>query len=1204
MIDIFDQQCCQIDCYTLRDCKQANSAQCTETPVECAMGDAYRYTIQPNFKHFNEFQCHVKYQEPKILYKISYRIKVPGPYGPESELETQEIHKVVYANDFAYQSGGHFSTGFLSVEHNAGIDIKDELVLVGKNVHGHEHRKNFTVYSLKEQKDYNQRKVVVHEIANNVFVATTQFNQPFAYSTISWVRDNDCDKDISKFKYQQKHHNTDAQNVYLDIRNADNNFVYKLKSKDNPPTIRFHIPGNMSILPFYFRDNGPLLLTNNSLNVELDLVAGGRIWDIHIKGRMSACPGYLGIVIVDLLEEEELFRYDNVIFCPVDFNMTFKVPNKGRRAERTFDIRFEDSKKTYHVYLTHLLFESEYLKSEPQTNSQLETEESPWAIIAIVITITSILLLVLNLVYAYFEYTKVRALYNKKNENYYKRSSGEERDHIGNGVNAPSTKLTQKQYMFITAYIAFRVLYSLLFTFTVFLGILGVALQNDVLQLSGIREFQRRKYNESKTLAHEIEKYGQDELLRQAELVTNMQGACSNYIEELFDAMLFQVDNITLNLHHHQMYGHTTSISSLVHQWFKHKSKEYDETLDTFADRYKTNFTRDIKPALRSYEKYLQKVYKDDWFQFPQLLYNKSIPLMSRPEVFNQVDLRGPMVDFGAFLPIEEVEDVQLWATQWWERYGRLLPRSPSFPAPIVDPSRPACDVRANMPFLNMSTMARAAKRINSSRFMAPHLPGRSIVGPKLKMAEIREEYKYLIPPESAPQKTNLFTFDEMTESFNLGLLRLVFIILDVLILIYRISRTFMVARTLCQGFDETKMISGKEVKLTEKKQPKEKKCADRQLFDGPSDQQRQTVVGEREYSSNAVQDGTLPDYMTSIDSHRSMLPPPAPNCSNNTQNGNKLSHHYAASSSQRGDPWNKISAPSSLKETILRLLESSTIPKIVMAMLILVLFCFLVNCVSLILSVDMMADVDAFRMFLVGLDVQVNRTNWYLTEQAKHFNTITMSIYKGQMTSELLHFQSLVQYFNTEQQRLVQNYIDEACAIRKGFLGNRSCDINVTPSKLNIPMVPCNFIPIQPRLYSEMNKKFSEMHLGHHFEPILSAIRNIFLIFGYAVIIVAAVMLIIHLTGVVLFHYLKTRHKFPVHRTYVTSIPDVALNTDNKTTQEIAVVAESDEDEEGDEEEEEEVERDIKMKTYAQTATDSPDKMKSLLLKYSETKV
>jgi len=36
-----DKRCCQIDCYTLSDCKLAFSAECTKVPVECAMGSKH-----------------------------------------------------------------------------------------------------------------------------------------------------------------------------------------------------------------------------------------------------------------------------------------------------------------------------------------------------------------------------------------------------------------------------------------------------------------------------------------------------------------------------------------------------------------------------------------------------------------------------------------------------------------------------------------------------------------------------------------------------------------------------------------------------------------------------------------------------------------------------------------------------------------------------------------------------------------------------------------------------------------------------------------------------------------------------------------------------------------------------------------------------------------------------------------------------------
>ena len=40
---------------------------------------------------------------------------------------------------------------------------------------------------------------------------------------------------------------------------------------------------------------------------------------------MSSCPAYLGVVINNRLELDELFRYDLLILCPTEFNLTFKV---------------------------------------------------------------------------------------------------------------------------------------------------------------------------------------------------------------------------------------------------------------------------------------------------------------------------------------------------------------------------------------------------------------------------------------------------------------------------------------------------------------------------------------------------------------------------------------------------------------------------------------------------------------------------------------------------------------------------------------------------------------------------------------------------------------------------------------------------------------------------------------------------------------
>ena len=211
-------------------------------------GDAYRYTIQPNFRHFSEFQCHLRHKPPKVLYTLFFHIKIPGPYGPESELETPRVYKTVYAQDFGYQSRGEFQADYIAVEHTSGLNLHDEFIFVGQE-RKDTNRMNYTVYALKKPEEFTDKKVVVHEIANNVYVATTQFSSPFAYSTSSWTKGNDCDKDVTKFKYQERNFKDHTgQPVNALIQSIAAPYEYYLKSVDNPPYIRFMVPGKHVVI--------------------------------------------------------------------------------------------------------------------------------------------------------------------------------------------------------------------------------------------------------------------------------------------------------------------------------------------------------------------------------------------------------------------------------------------------------------------------------------------------------------------------------------------------------------------------------------------------------------------------------------------------------------------------------------------------------------------------------------------------------------------------------------------------------------------------------------------------------------------------------------------------------------------------------------------------------------------------------------------
>ena len=57
-----------------------------------------------------------------------------------------------------------------------------------------------------------------------------------------------------------------------------------------------------------------------------------------------------------------------------------------------------------------------------------------------------------------------------------------------------------------------------------------------------------------------------------------------------------------------------------------------------------------------------------------------------------------------------------------------------------------------------------------------------------------------------------------------------------------------------------------------------------------------------------------------------------------------------------------------------------------------------------------------------------------------------------------------------SEQERLAHNYIQEACAITRhqtSAISNFTCAIAPSVAKLNVPVLPCNFLPIAPQLLS-----------------------------------------------------------------------------------------------------------------------------------------
>jgi len=102
-----------------------------------------------------------------------------------------------------YGSRGRYSADYLTVEHDSGLDLPDQLVLRRRTDGGESnasrrqkyaggprrapHAAAFHVQRLDQDDDDDDDDVIaVHEISRNIFVASTQFERPFDYSTSTW----------------------------------------------------------------------------------------------------------------------------------------------------------------------------------------------------------------------------------------------------------------------------------------------------------------------------------------------------------------------------------------------------------------------------------------------------------------------------------------------------------------------------------------------------------------------------------------------------------------------------------------------------------------------------------------------------------------------------------------------------------------------------------------------------------------------------------------------------------------------------------------------------------------------------------------------------------------------------------------------------------------------------------------------------------
>ena len=211
------------------------------------------------FKNLDtQFQCHIRHVPPPTLYKLWFYVTVPG-----MDFETPRTFRTVHPSDIPSGSTSH-TVEFITVEHHVGLQLHDEFILIGREDPGLLNRINFTVQPKKSSKEYRDIKPSVRKLSNTAYVASVQFDEPFAYSTSKWASRSGCAKDVSQITGPQPHFEGASQAVRVITDNMAEPYTYLISSANSRPYIKLFVPGKLDLFISH-----PVILCVNVDVVEL-----------------------------------------------------------------------------------------------------------------------------------------------------------------------------------------------------------------------------------------------------------------------------------------------------------------------------------------------------------------------------------------------------------------------------------------------------------------------------------------------------------------------------------------------------------------------------------------------------------------------------------------------------------------------------------------------------------------------------------------------------------------------------------------------------------------------------------------------------------------------------------------------------------------------------------------------------------------------
>ena len=392
---------------------------------------------------------------------------------------------------------------------------------------------------------------------------------------------------------------------------------------------------------------------------------------VAVAGRTSGCPAYLGLTIDDHSDMREIMKYDMLVSCPPRFSFTVSFPAAGDEASvHTFRVQISDSRTNYSIFLTHLSVDRE-------SNAIIATDSRdvihvggvrpasvPMYFIAVV-TFVAVFVAAGVAILVCLECTRTKW-------NGVMSANAKSAEKVDCGC-CYSRRMSRCQYVVIVTLVVYKIIYAFVFTFTAFSAVLLLCLRGDVAILSRFGDVVANFTTLSLNASLGIEAFTDRELQRQESVVETMHAASEHYLDGLMIATVTQLEQATSRDHWHAMFDSKSAVRNVVSLQVMHLLDLYSQEIANFSGKYFGHLDRTMKPAFRKYQDALSSVYFDDWFTFPQGLFNGSETQTEEWVTEEEAIAASVEERFAKFLTITQAEDVLLWKKNFENRCDKII---------------------------------------------------------------------------------------------------------------------------------------------------------------------------------------------------------------------------------------------------------------------------------------------------------------------------------------------------------------------------------------------------------------------------------------------------------------------------------------------------------------------------------------------------